>query len=125
MSIRDVISDEKKIPLVMGLWSIGAVLAPVMAPLLGASMMVAKGWRYIFWLLTWVATANFVLLFFFLPETLSDNVLYRRCRRIKKMTGIDAYCTLRQQDEKRLDILQFLLEAILRPFRIIARKKKL
>ncbi|CAI4056318.1 uncharacterized protein SKDI_03G0030 [Saccharomyces kudriavzevii IFO 1802] len=122
-SIGDVISDEKKVPLVIGLWSIGAVLAPIVAPLLGASMMVAKGWRYIFWLLTWMATANLVMLFFFLPETLADNVLYRRCRRIKKMTGIDAYCTLKQQDEERLDMLQFFLEAVLRPFRIIAREK--
>ncbi|CAI4056306.1 hypothetical protein SKDZ_03G0010 [Saccharomyces kudriavzevii ZP591] len=38
------------------------------------------------------------------------------------MTGIDAYCTLKQQDEERLDMLQFFLEAVLRPFRIIARE---
>lgn len=49
-TLGDIVS-QNYLALVLGLWSIGAVAAPVLAPLLGASMVVAKDWRWIFWLL--------------------------------------------------------------------------
>ncbi|SCU89354.1 LADA_0E15016g1_1 [Lachancea dasiensis] len=122
-SIADVIKDERKLPLVIGLWSSGAILAPIIAPLLGACMLVAEDWRYIFWLLTWMATANLITLIFFFPETSPENILYRRCKRIRKMTGDNRYYTIRQKEEEKLNMWQFFIAAVLRPFKIIYHER--
>jgi len=37
--------------------------------------------------LTWLSGFAWVFLFFLLPETSSANILYRRARRLRKITG--------------------------------------
>lgn len=41
------------------------------------------------WELMWLSGAALVLFFFFLPETSSSDILYRRTQRLKKLTGND------------------------------------
>lgn len=41
------------------------------------------------WELMWLSGACLVMLFFFLPETSSANILYRRTQRLRKLTGND------------------------------------
>lgn len=110
------------IPIFIGLWSIGAVAAPASGPLLGASMLVAKNWRFMFWLLMWLSAATLLLLIFFLPETNEDNILYRRCKRIRDATGDNRYYTRKSQEESKLTFADVAMTTLYRPFEIIIKE---
>ena len=71
----------------IAVWGVGAVLGPVMGPLVGGFAVEAKGWTWTIWELMWLSGFCFVILFFFMPETSSANILYRRTRRLRKITG--------------------------------------
>ena len=47
----------------------------------------SKGWQWTIWELTWLSGTCLVFLLFFLPETSSSNILYRRAQRMRKATG--------------------------------------
>ncbi|OTB08322.1 hypothetical protein M426DRAFT_7649 [Hypoxylon sp. CI-4A] len=63
------------------------VLGPVFGPIIGGFSAPAEGWRWTIWIFTWLCAAVIILLFFLLPETSAANILYRRAKRLRKMTG--------------------------------------
>lgn len=120
-TVADIISPEM-VPLVLGMWSAGAVAAPVLAPLLGAAMVDAKNWRFIFWLLMWLSAATFILLAFFFPETQHHNILYRRALKLRKETGDDRYYTEQDKLDREVDARTFLINTLYRPFKMIIKE---
>ncbi|SJM86988.1 probable Fluconazole resistance protein 1 [Zygosaccharomyces bailii] len=120
-SVGDIVRPEV-VPIFIGLWSIGAVAAPCVGPLIGASMVVAKDWRWIFWLLLWASAATLVLLVFFFPETSVDNILYRRCQRLRKQTGDNRYYTVKERAEAKLTAKDIAVITLYRPFEIIMKE---
>jgi DHA1 family multidrug resistance protein-like MFS transporter len=107
------------LPKFIGLWAVGAVAAPVIAPLLGAAMVVAKSWRFIFWLLMWITGFAFLLLSFFFPETLGSNVLHRRAKRLRKETGDSRFYTKAEKEASAVTPGHFIKETLYRPFALI------
>jgi len=81
----------------LAIWGIGAVCGPVLGPLVGgfavqANMTTGKplhGWQWTIWELMWLSSFCLIFLFFALPETSSPNILYRRTKRLRKLTGDD------------------------------------
>jgi DHA1 family multidrug resistance protein-like MFS transporter len=73
----------------LAIWGIGAVCGPVLGPLVGGFATMAEGWTWTIWELMWLSGVCWVILFFFLPETSSPNILYRRTKRLRKLTGND------------------------------------
>lgn len=73
----------------IGVWGIGAVCGPTLGPLVGGFAAEARGWTWTIWELMWLSGAALCLFIFFLPETSSANILYRRTRRLRKLTGND------------------------------------
>lgn len=53
-------------------------------------------WRASLWLLAGIAAFSLVFTFMFLPETLYDNILLRRARKLRRETGDN---TIRSQSE--------------------------
>ncbi|CAR31103.1 ZYRO0E09900p [Zygosaccharomyces rouxii] len=117
-SIGDIVRPEI-VPIFIGLWGVGAVAAPVTGPLLGASMVVANGWRWIFWLMVWMSGGILIILVFFFPETSVENILYRRCQRIRKLKNDDRYYTLKERQESKLTRKDIAITALYRPFQMI------
>ena len=70
----------------IGVWGISAVFGPALGPLIGGFAAENKGWKWTIWELMWLSGFCFVFLFFFLPETSSSNILYRRTVRIRALT---------------------------------------
>ncbi|SCU77391.1 LADA_0A00210g1_1 [Lachancea dasiensis] len=118
-TMGDIIQPEV-VPVFIGLWAIGAVAAPVVAPLLGAAMVVAKGWRYVFWLLMWISAATLILLVIFFPETQHQNILHRRAARLRKQTGDNRYYTKQERLDSEVPLSSFMKEVFVRPFLIMA-----
>lgn len=49
------------------------------------------GWTWTIWELMWLSGFCWVFLFFFFPETSSPNILHRRARRLRKVTGDEKF----------------------------------
>lgn len=107
------------LPLFVGMWAIGAVAAPALGPILGAAMVVAVDWRWIFWFYTFLSAFILVILFFFLPESLPSNILVRRARRLRKQTGDNRYYTLEEKETGKVPLGVRIKEICLRPFLLI------
>lgn len=110
------------VPVFIGLWSVAAVCAPTLGPLLGSFMVVAKNWRFIFWLLFWISCALLIVLVLFFPETNEDSILYRRAVRLRKLTGDDRYYTIKAKEEDTLSVKEIAVIALYRPFEIIFKE---
>jgi MFS transporter, DHA1 family, multidrug resistance protein len=85
-SLADIWSPQKR-AYAIGIWGIFAICGPVLGPLVGGFAAQANGWKWTIWELMWLSGACLLLLIFFLPETSSTNILYRRARRLRKLTG--------------------------------------
>ncbi len=71
----------------MALWGMGAQLGPILGPVIGGFLSQAKGWRWVFWLLTIVSGAALLLGVIFLRETYSVVILERKTQRMIRETG--------------------------------------
>ena len=71
----------------MAVWGMGAQLGPILGPVIGGFLSQAKGWRWVFWLLTIVSGATLLLGTIFLRETYSVVILERKTQRIIHETG--------------------------------------
>ncbi|PYI31217.1 multidrug resistance protein-like protein [Aspergillus indologenus CBS 114.80] len=85
-TISDMFRPAKR-AYAIGIWGISAVCGPVIGPLVGGFAAQAKGWTWTIWELMWLSGFSLVMLIFLLPETSSANILYRRARRLRKLTG--------------------------------------
>ena len=88
-SIADIVSPKKR-AYAIGIWGISAVCGPVLGPLVGGFAAQAENWKWPIWELMWLSGFTLALLIFLLPETSSTNILYRRARRLRKLTGIES-----------------------------------
>lgn len=69
-----------------------------------------------------MSSATLIFLVFFFPETGVENILYRRCQRIKKATGDDRYYTLKSREEAKLTVKDIDVITLYRPFQIIFKE---
>jgi len=76
-----------EVPYWIGIFGACGVLGPVLGPLVGGFAAQAERWRWTIWELAWLCTAVLIVLFFFMPETSSANILYRRAQRLRIATG--------------------------------------
>lgn len=89
-SIADMYRPKKQV-YGLAVWGIGAVCGPVLGPLVGGFAVMSKGWTWTIWELMWLSGFCWVVLFFFLPETSSPNILHRRALRLRRLTGDDRF----------------------------------
>ncbi|KAK5947545.1 GTPase-activating protein [Knufia obscura] len=114
-SIGDMYSPSKR-TYGLAVWGIGAVSGPTLGPLVGGFAAQHRGWTWTIWELMWLSGFCLVLLIIFLPETSSANILYRRARRLRKLTGNDKLISepeLQGQDMTSKDIIMM---SLVRPF---------
>ncbi|KAJ6114686.1 hypothetical protein N7486_000464 [Penicillium sp. IBT 16267x] len=102
----------------IAVWGMFAVAAPVLGPMLGGFAAAAEGWTWTIWQLVWVSGFAFVLLFFGLPETFAPNILARRARRVRRITGNSQYMSESEFEVKELKPMDLLFEALVRPFQL-------
>lgn len=117
-SIGDMYEPRKR-TYGLGIWGIGAVSGPTLGPLIGGFAAEAKGWRWPIWELMWLSGGTLLVLVFFLPETSSANVLYRRSRRLRKLTGNEKLVCepeLKGKDKSAGDLAK---ETLVRPFTLL------
>ena len=60
----------------------------------------------------------FLLMFFFLPETSSPNILLRRAQRLRALTGSNRFMTQSELDQKNLQPSAVVFDALIKPIEI-------
>jgi multidrug resistance protein len=100
----------------MAIWSIGPLLGPVLGPVCGGFLVEAKGWRWVFWILT-IFGGTFSILFFVLGrETYHPTLLARKTARLRKETGNE---DLRSKLDSGLPPREIFIRAIVRPMKML------
>jgi len=114
-SIADLIVQEER-GVSMAAFAMGLLMGPMLGPVAGGFLSEAKGWKWIFWVLTIAGGVCAILVFVFMRETYAPIILERKTRRLRKETGNP---NLRSKLEPPLKGTKYFVEAIIRPLRML------
>lgn len=108
-----------KLPYVLTFWVAAATCGPALGPLLSGFSVVAENWRWSLWETLWVSGPVFLLLFCCLPETSTPNILLRRARRLRKLTGQERLRSQSEIDQSKLTVREVTNDALWKPMQIL------
>jgi len=122
-SIADIWSPAKR-AYAMSLWGISAVSGPVMGPLVGGFAVqygplgggFTAPWTWPIWCLMWASAFCLVFLFSFFPETSANNILVRRTRRLRQITGDDKLKCEPELMSEQMTGKEIVMMSLVRPF---------
>ncbi|KAK1985952.1 multidrug resistance protein [Colletotrichum cereale] len=114
-TLVDIWSPKKR-AYAIGCWGIAAVAGPTLGPVVGGFAAMAKGWTWPIWELMWLSSLMSALLFFCLPETSSANILFRRARRLRKITGNDNFKSKPEIMAEEMTGREIVMMCLVRPF---------
>jgi DHA1 family multidrug resistance protein-like MFS transporter len=117
-TLQDVYSLIK-LPYVLSLWAFAATCGPALGPIISGFSVAAKNWRWSLWEMLWMNGPIFLVLFFFLPETSSANILLRRAQRLRRLTGNPLLKSQSEIDQASLSPRAIAVEALWRPFQLM------
>lgn len=76
----------------MSIFSAAPFIGPVVGPLVGGFIGDNLDWRWIYWILL-IFTGVVYLMVLLVPETHHSTLLYRRAKKLRKLTGDNSYVT--------------------------------
>lgn len=117
-TLQDVYSLIK-LPYVLSLWAFAATCGPALGPIISGFSVQAENWRWSLWEMLWMNAPVFLVLFFFLPETSSANILLRRAQRLRALTGDLRLKAQSEIDQASLTPRDIAIEALWRPFQLV------
>ncbi|KAK8042799.1 hypothetical protein PG994_013282 [Apiospora phragmitis] len=109
------------LPYALIAWVSAAYCGPALGPLLSGFSVPIKGWRWSLLEILWAAAPVFVVMFLFLPETSTPNLLLRRAQRLRKRTGSPRFLSQSEIDERNLDRRAVLIDALIKPLEITVK----
>ncbi|KAH7080483.1 major facilitator superfamily domain-containing protein [Paraphoma chrysanthemicola] len=105
----------------LAVWGIGAVCGPVLGPLIGGFAVESgpfrshQPWTWTIFELLWLSSFCLLVLFFFLPETSSPNILYRRTKRLRKLTGDERLTCEPEMQSQEMGSKDIVLMVLVKP----------
>ncbi|KIW28750.1 uncharacterized protein PV07_04624 [Cladophialophora immunda] len=100
-------------------WVFSAWGGPAIGPIIGGFAAMAKGWRWPMWEVVWMASPVLVILLVLMPETSSQNILLRRARRLRNLTGDTRLQSQSEIDQRHMKASKILTDALIRPMEIM------
>jgi DHA1 family multidrug resistance protein-like MFS transporter len=104
-----------KLPYVLSTWALAATCGPALGPIISGFSVAAENWRWSQWELLWLAGPIWILMFLCLPETSPSNILLRRARRLRKLTGDSRLKAQSEIDQANISVSHLVRENLLRP----------
>ncbi|QKX56919.1 uncharacterized protein TRUGW13939_04027 [Talaromyces rugulosus] len=99
----------------LSLYTLGPVCGPAIGPIAGGFLSEAKGWRWIFWVLTIASGAVTIGQMIFASETFAIGILDKKTKRLQKETG---NMDLRSKLDRGISSTEILKRAIIRPTKL-------
>ncbi|KAL3418301.1 major facilitator superfamily transporter [Phlyctema vagabunda] len=99
-------------------WVSFAFCGPALGPLISGFAVESEGWRWSLWEILWLAGPTFILMILLLPETSTPNILLRRAKRLRKLTGDNRLVSQSEIDQKHMKPLTILVDAVWKPMEI-------
>lgn len=106
------------LPYAMIAWVASAYLGPSIGPLLSGFSVPVMGWRWSLLEVIWAASPVFLVMFLFLPETSTPNILLRRAQRLRKLTGDARFMSQSEIDQQSLKMSAILADTLVKPIEI-------
>ncbi len=94
------------------------VNAAALGPLLSGFAVPVEGWRWSLFISIWASAPVFVTMFISLPETSSPNILLRRAKRLRKLTGNERFMSQSEIDQRHMKVSSIALDALIKPLEI-------
>lgn len=120
-SIADMVRPEQRGTYLAGV-SAGTLIGPIIGPIIAGFLTEAKGWRWVFWLVTILsgvmAVPLLLLLVLDLGETYQPVLLQRKVNRLRKQTGNP---NLRSKLDDGLLPADRLRHGIVRPVKLLIK----
>jgi len=123
-SLADIWSPKKR-AYAISIWGIAAVCGPTLGPLVGGFAVefapigfggFTAAWTWPIWELMWLSAFCWVFLFFFFPETSANNILLRRTKRLRKLTGNDKLTCAPELMAAEMTTKDIVMMSLVRPF---------
>ncbi|RFU33009.1 hypothetical protein B7463_g3341, partial [Scytalidium lignicola] len=114
-TVADVVHPQNR-GSAMAWYILGVVCGPALGPVAGGFLAQAKGWRWVFWLLTILDGAITIPMVLFMRETYAPAILERRAARLRKVTG---NTSIRSQMHSGLSPREVFVRAIIRPAKLL------
>lgn len=106
------------LPKAISLWASAGVCGPVLAPVMAGWAAQNISWRLPYWLFVAISGLGLIVSLTLLPETLPANILYRRAKRLRALTGNENLKSQGEIDQAAIKPLQYALDALWMPIRI-------
>ncbi|RTE74668.1 hypothetical protein BHE90_010912 [Fusarium euwallaceae] len=106
------------LPFAMIAWVAAMSCGPSLGPLLSAFAVTAKNWRWSLYESIWVSAPLLIVLFIFMPETSTPNILLRRAQRLRKLTGNPKLMSQSEIDQAHLTVSGIAIDALIKPLEI-------
>ncbi|KAF2716178.1 putative caffeine resistance protein 5 [Polychaeton citri CBS 116435] len=117
-SLQDIYSLIK-LPYVLCVWALAATCGPALGPIISGFSVPAESWRWSLWEILWLSGPIFLVMVTLLPETSSANILLRRARRLRKLTGDIRLKAQSELDQANTNPSEVIFEALIRPWQLL------
>jgi DHA1 family multidrug resistance protein-like MFS transporter len=122
-SLGDMYKPSKR-AYAMSIWGISAICGPTLGPLVGGFAVLSAPlgggftapWTWPIWELMWLSAFCLVFLIFFLPETSANNILVRRTKRLREITGNDKLICEPELMAQEMTPRAIVMMSLVRPF---------
>ncbi|THZ98424.1 putative caffeine resistance protein 5 [Aureobasidium pullulans] len=114
-SIADMYVPRKR-AYAIAIWGISAICGPVLGPLVGGFAAQHEDWTWPIWELVWLSGFCWVVLMFCLPETSGNNLLVRRTKRLRKLTGNQNLRCVAELMREGMSTKDIAIMSLVRPF---------
>ena len=108
-----------KLPYILCLWAFAATCGPALGPVISGFSVPSENWHWSLWEILWLAGPVFLCMMFFLPETSTPNILLRRAKRLRKLTGDNRLKAQSEIDQANMNVREIAFEALVRPMQLI------
>ncbi|KAM3433258.1 hypothetical protein NHJ13734_006528 [Beauveria thailandica] len=120
-TIADMYSMET-LPYAMLAWVSASYCGPALGPLLSGFSVPAMNWRWSLYEILWASVPVFAVMILLLPETNPETILFRRGKRIAKVTGKKVLYSRKQSGQQPSEgepaLLGTLFTALIKPIEI-------
>lgn len=114
--IADTIHQRER-GFAMSMFTLGTLFGPVIGPVCGSFLAAAKGWRWVFWIISILLGPMFFLGLVCWKESYAPVLLARKAARLRKETGNMA---LRSKYDIGLSSSEHFTRGIFRPLKMVA-----